>query len=150
MRIRSRQSARSVRTQRSAWAFAFGAWIGVRITLMPSLPKISSKACVNFVSRSCTKKRKRPRQFRLPSLPTEHREFMAQHKDLEFLRATRPRQQPDEREQVPHGEIRERPDQAALLATTTARVLNLARWPWRESGTSLRTLRALVDLLIDS
>ena len=28
MRIRSRQSARSVRTQRSAWAFAFGARIG--------------------------------------------------------------------------------------------------------------------------
>jgi hypothetical protein len=32
-----------------------------------------------------------PRQLRLPSLPTQHREFMAQHQDLEFLRATRPR-----------------------------------------------------------
>ncbi len=39
IRIRSRQSERSVRTQRSAWAFAFGAWIGVRITLMPSVRK---------------------------------------------------------------------------------------------------------------
>ena len=35
------------------------------------------------------------------SLPTKHRQFMAQHQDLELLRATRPRQQPDQREQVP-------------------------------------------------
>jgi hypothetical protein len=55
-----------------------------------------------------------PRQLRLPSLPTKKREFMAQHQDLELLRATRARQQPYEREQVPHGEIRERPEQAAL------------------------------------
>jgi hypothetical protein len=40
--------------------------------------------------------------------------FIARHQDLELLRAARPRQQPDEREQVPHGEIRERPEQAAL------------------------------------
>src|SRR5215207_5379698 len=53
MRIRSRQSARSVLTQRSAGAF--GAWIGVRITLMPSVRNMSSKAWVNFVSRSCTR-----------------------------------------------------------------------------------------------
>jgi hypothetical protein len=52
--------------------------------------------------------------LRLPSLPTEQRECMARHQDLELLRAARPRQQPDEREQVPHGEIRERPEQAAL------------------------------------
>ena len=45
----------------------------------------------------------------------ENRKFMAQRKDLELLRATRPRQQPDEREQIPHGEIRERPEQAAPL-----------------------------------
>lgn len=41
-----------MRTQRSAWAFAFGAWIGVRITLMPSVRRISSKGWLNFVSRS--------------------------------------------------------------------------------------------------
>jgi hypothetical protein len=39
---------------------------------------------------------------------------VAQHQDLELLRATRPRQQPHGREQVPHGEIRERSEQAAL------------------------------------
>src|SRR5207247_7371643 len=32
MRRRPRQSARTVRTQRSAKAFAFGVWTGVRIT----------------------------------------------------------------------------------------------------------------------
>ena len=52
------QSERTVRTQRSAWAFAFGAWIGVRITLMPSVRKISSKAWLNFVSRSWMRNRK--------------------------------------------------------------------------------------------
>src|SRR5215203_4598959 len=58
MRMRSRRSARSVRTQRSAWAFAFGAWIGVRITLIPSARKISSKAWLNFESRSWMRNRK--------------------------------------------------------------------------------------------
>jgi hypothetical protein len=48
---RSRQSEGTVRTQHSAWAFAFGAWIGVRITVIPSVRKISSKAWLNFVSR---------------------------------------------------------------------------------------------------
>jgi hypothetical protein len=33
-----------VRTQRSARAFAFGAWTGARITLMPSVRKASPKA----------------------------------------------------------------------------------------------------------
>src|SRR6266545_3529047 len=68
MRIRSRQSARTVRTQRSACAFAFGAWTGVRIILMPSVRKTSSKAWLNFVSRSRIRKRirsKRPVKLRL-------------------------------------------------------------------------------------
>jgi hypothetical protein len=63
----------------------------------------------------CQQRSISPRQLRLPSLPTEHREFMAQHQDLELLRATRPSQQPDEREQVRYAEIRERPEQAAFL-----------------------------------
>jgi hypothetical protein len=46
--MRSRQSARSVRTQRSAWAFAFGARIGVRITSIAWVRKISSNAWLNF------------------------------------------------------------------------------------------------------
>src|SRR6266536_3947235 len=44
MRMRSRQSLRTVRTQRSANAFAFGARTGVRITSIPSERKTSSKA----------------------------------------------------------------------------------------------------------
>ena len=82
-----------------------------------------------------------PRGPRLPSLPTKHREFMAQHQDLELRRATRPSQQPDEREQVPHGEIHERPDQAALLTNDNKSAepsqLAAGQRPW----TSLRTLR---------
>jgi hypothetical protein len=50
--MRSRQSLRTVRTQRSANAFAFGARTGVRITLIPSEQKTSSKARLNFASRS--------------------------------------------------------------------------------------------------
>jgi hypothetical protein len=34
------------------WAFALGAWTGVRITLIPSVRKTSSKAWLNFLSRS--------------------------------------------------------------------------------------------------
>src|SRR6266511_1003744 len=67
---------------------------------------------------------------------------MAQYKDLELLRATRARQQPDKREQVPHGEIHERPEQAALPRLATVGALNLARWSEAKSRTSLRTLRA--------
>ena len=45
--VRSRQSLRTVRTQRSANAFAFGARTGVRITSIPSVRKTSSKARLN-------------------------------------------------------------------------------------------------------
>src|SRR6266487_4155495 len=44
----SRHSCRTVRTQRSAWAFAFGAWMGVVMIRTPSAAKTSSKARVNF------------------------------------------------------------------------------------------------------
>jgi hypothetical protein len=46
-------------------------------------------------------------------------------KDLEFFRATRPPQQPHQREQIPHNEIQERPEQTPL-PSTTARTTNLA------------------------
>ncbi len=71
-----------------------------------------------------------PRQLRLSSLPTEHRKFMAQHQDLELLRATRPRQQPDEREQVPHRRDMRTTTASEPSLPTTARALNLARWRW--------------------
>jgi hypothetical protein len=43
-------SRRTLPTQRSAWAFAFGAWTGVRMISMLSLRKIASKAPLNFVA----------------------------------------------------------------------------------------------------
>src|SRR6266511_3797778 len=65
IRSRSRHSLRTLPTQRSAWAFAFGAWIGVRTISMPSLRKMLSKARLNFVSRSWIRKRGcRPRSSR--------------------------------------------------------------------------------------
>jgi hypothetical protein len=42
-----------------AYAFAFGARIGVRMTLMPSLWRMASKAPLNLLSRSWIRKRKR-------------------------------------------------------------------------------------------
>ena len=39
---------------------------------------------------------------------------MAEDKDLQFLRAPLPTEQPNQCEQVPHDEIHKRPDQAAL------------------------------------
>src|SRR5262249_24441878 len=46
---------RTLPNQRSAWAFAFGAWIGVRMVSMTSLPKMASKSRLNFRSRSWIK-----------------------------------------------------------------------------------------------
>jgi hypothetical protein len=48
MRMRSRHSLRTVRTQRSANAFAFGALAAVRITSIPSVGKTSSKPRLNL------------------------------------------------------------------------------------------------------
>jgi len=45
----SRDSARMVRTKRSAWAFACGARIGVWMTSIPSLRKTWSKALLNLL-----------------------------------------------------------------------------------------------------
>jgi hypothetical protein len=55
-----------------------------------------------------------PRQRRPCRLPAQDRQFVAKDEDLQLLRATRPRQQPHEREQIAHDEIHERPEQAAL------------------------------------
>src|SRR6266550_8758134 len=48
MRSQSRHSVRTVRTNRSAWAFALGAHTGVGTTRMPSLRNTSSNDAVNF------------------------------------------------------------------------------------------------------
>jgi hypothetical protein len=52
MRVQSRHSALIVSITRSAWAFALGAWIGVRITRAPSERRTVSNDQLNFVSRS--------------------------------------------------------------------------------------------------
>src|SRR6266540_4092298 len=57
IRSQSRQSRRTVPTQRSANAFAFGARNGVRMISTPSLSKTSSKARLNFALRSWIRKR---------------------------------------------------------------------------------------------
>src|SRR6266542_1579749 len=57
IRSQSRQSRRTVPTQRSANAFAFGARNGVRMISTPSLWKTSSKARLNFALRSWIRKR---------------------------------------------------------------------------------------------
>src|SRR6266496_1699263 len=63
--IRSRHSRRALPTHRSMCAFAFGAWTGVRITLIPSPWKTASKAQLNFESRSWINNRGRwPRSSR--------------------------------------------------------------------------------------
>src|SRR5213593_2819351 len=53
----SRHSERTVRTNRSAIAFAFGARTGVFTIRMPSLRKTSSKGPLYLLSRSLIKKR---------------------------------------------------------------------------------------------
>jgi hypothetical protein len=57
IRSQSRQSRRTVPTQRSANAFAFGARNGVRMISRSSLRKTSSNARVNLLSRSWIRKR---------------------------------------------------------------------------------------------
>lgn len=52
MSVQSRHSARIVSITRSACAFAFGAWIGVRMTRIPSDRSTVSNGPVNFASRS--------------------------------------------------------------------------------------------------
>jgi hypothetical protein len=59
IRSQSRHSARTVRTKRSAIAFAFGARAGVLMMRMPSLVKTASKSRVNLRSRSRIRKRNR-------------------------------------------------------------------------------------------
>src|SRR5215211_6443488 len=68
IRSQSRHSVLTVRTNRSAYAFACGARTGVWITVIPSLRNTSSKEAVNLVSRSWIRKRirsKRPVKLRL-------------------------------------------------------------------------------------
>jgi hypothetical protein len=57
IRSQSRQSRRTVPTQRSATAFAFGARTGVRMISTPALRNTSSKTRLNLLSRSWIKKR---------------------------------------------------------------------------------------------
>ncbi len=67
----SRHSTRTVRTQRSAWAFALGACTGVKTTSAPSERNTSSKLRQNFASRS--RIRKQTRRPRSPSISSRLR-----------------------------------------------------------------------------
>jgi hypothetical protein len=66
---------------------------------------------------------------------------MAEDEDLQLLRATRPPQQPHQREQVPDNEIHKRPEQAASLDHDKSAEPSETRRSG-EPRTSLRTLRA--------
>jgi hypothetical protein len=55
-----------------------------------------------------------PRQLRPRGLPAENRQLVPEDEDLHLLRATRPSQQPYQREQAPNNEIHERPERTAL------------------------------------
>jgi putative transposase len=66
---------------------------------------------------------------------------MPQKQDLELLRATRARQQPHQREQIPHHQVHERPEQAAPPSTDGKSPEANQPDTHREPRTSLRTLR---------
>jgi hypothetical protein len=53
-------------------------------------------------------------QLRPRGLPAQDRQLVPKHEDLDLLRATRPSQQPYQRERVTDNEIHERPEQTAL------------------------------------
>src|SRR4029450_5355343 len=64
MSVQSRRSRRTVRTQRSAKAFARGAWNGVRTTRMRSAAKTASKLLGYLASRSRISNRNAPQSDR--------------------------------------------------------------------------------------
>src|SRR6266508_1130677 len=81
------------------------------------------------------------------SLPPQNRQLVAEDEDLQLLRATRPSEQPNEREQVPHDEIDEGPDHAApSLDQDQERRTQRARRAG-EPRTSFRTLRGTYAIL---
>jgi hypothetical protein len=75
-------------------------------------------------------------------MPAQHRQVMTQKQDLELLRATRTRQQPHQREQIPRHQIRERPEQADPPSTDGKSPEPSQPDAHQAPGTSLRTLRA--------
>ncbi len=76
----------------------------------------------------------RTRKSRPSRLTPKNRKLVTQEQDLELLRATRPCQQPHQREQIPQREIDERPEQAAP-PRPTARARNLtSRTPTKSRG----------------
>ena len=83
--------ARTVRTQRSANAFAPGACTGVNSTSAPSERNTSPKLRLNFASRSCSKKA----QVSSPLPQPEHAERL--FRDLEFLTPWPGDRPPDDR-----------------------------------------------------
>jgi hypothetical protein len=71
---------------------------------------------------------------------------MTQKQDLALLRATWPRHQPHQREQIPRDQIHERPKQATPPSTDGTSPEPSQPDAYRELRTSLRTLRAFARL----
>src|SRR6266536_3414044 len=135
MRSRSRHSLRTLPTKRSAWAFAFGAWIGVRTISMPSLRKMLSKARLNFVSRSWI--RKRGRWLRSARSISRLRACWLIH---DVFDATRPDRDEEQQVQPPQpdgvdGEQVTGEDRVSLLAQERAPAGGGALWCGRDAGT---------------
>jgi hypothetical protein len=82
-----------------------------------------------------------PGQPRPSRLTPKNRKLVTQEQDLELLRTTRPCQQPHQREQIPHHEIDERPEQAAPSSTDGKSPEPNEPDAHPEPRTSLRTLR---------
>jgi hypothetical protein len=82
-----------------------------------------------------------PCQPRPRGLPAKDRQLVPKNEDLQLLRATRPTKQPHQREQIPHPEIHERPEQATPPSTDGK--TPEPSWPnaHPKRRTSLRTLR---------
>src|SRR5712691_9019861 len=100
--------------------------------------RLDRKHCPGRPGQRATQRRQQRsiglRQLRPRVPPAQDRQLVAENQDFQFLRATRPRQQPHQREQVPDDEIRKRPEQNGP-PSTTARALNLAsRTLARERG----------------
>jgi hypothetical protein len=81
------------------------------------------------------------RQLRPIGLPAEDCELVAQDENLQLIRTAWPPEQPDQREQVPHSEIRERPDQVSPPSTMTSTEPSQP-YTGGEPWSSLRTLRS--------
>jgi hypothetical protein len=112
VRAQDRRSPRSFERRPSERPLWEGPVAGHELA-MPAQQRVRSdrKARPSESRQRATQRRQKrtiaARQLRPSGLPAEDRELVAQHKDLQLVRTAWPPQQPDQREQVPHSDIRE-------------------------------------------